>query len=212
MRSPLAEELRERLLAATLPHVAFDGWTRAALRAGAKATGIPVGEALALFPGGAGDLVARFSRRTDRLMGEALAGDDLDTSRTAERVARAVTLRLEILEPWREAVRRASVVLALPFNTPLALRLLYETVDAIWYAVGDQATDFSFYTKRASLGAVHAATVLYWLDDRSVGFADTRAFLDRRLADLGMIGRLRADVARAAGRLPDPLRLLRAPR
>jgi ubiquinone biosynthesis protein COQ9 len=212
MKSPLAEELRDRLLAAMLPHVAFDGWTRAALRAGARAAGIPAAEALALFPGGAADFAAAFSRRADRLMLQRLAAEPVDNLPTAERVARAVVLRLETLEPWREAVRRAMVVLALPFNAPLGLRLLYETVDAIWYAVGDHATDFSFYTKRMSLAGVLAATVLYWLDDRSPDFVDTRAFLDRRLADLGMIGRLRADVARAARRLPDPLRLLRTPR
>ena len=30
-------------------------------------------------------------------------------------------------------------------------KLLYGTVDAIWHAVGDKSTDFSFYTKRAIL-------------------------------------------------------------
>ena len=44
----------------------------------------------------------------------------------------------------------------MPQNVPLGLRLLYETVDGIWYAVGDQATDFSFYTKRASLAELES--------------------------------------------------------
>ena len=59
-----------------------------------------------------------------------------------------------------------------------------ETVDGIWYAAGDKATDFSFYTKRATLAALYGAAVLYWLDDRSPGFTDTERFVDRRLADL----------------------------
>jgi ubiquinone biosynthesis protein COQ9 len=212
MKSPLAEAERDRLIEAMLPDIAFEGWTRAAVHAGARNAGLRLPEALALFPGGAADLVGCFSRWADRHMLDRLEAAPLDGLRTHERIARAIAIRLEILQPWREAVRRGLTVLALPQNVPLALRLLYETVDAIWYAAGDSATDFSFYTKRASLAAVHTATMLYWLEDRSEGFADTRAFLDRRLGDLAWIGRMRADLARVAERLPDPLRLLRRSR
>src|SRR3954467_15097710 len=122
-----------------------------------------------------------------------------------ERIALAVGIRLGIVEPWREAVRRALTVLALPQNAPLALRLLYETVDGIWYAAGDRATDFSFYTKRATLAGIYAATLLYWLEDRSPDFADTREFLDRRLADAARIGAVRRRFAAGLDRLPNPL-------
>jgi ubiquinone biosynthesis protein COQ9 len=106
-------------------------------------------------------------------------------------------------------VRRALTILSLPQNAPRAMRLLYETVDGIWYAAGDSATDFSFYTKRATLAGIYAATVLYWLEDHSPGFADTHAFLDRRLADVARLGQARQRVQSALDRLPNPLRLLR---
>jgi ubiquinone biosynthesis protein COQ9 len=133
----------------------------------------------------------------------------LEQLRVPERIALAVNTRLEIVEPWREAVRRALTVLALPQNTPLAMRLLYETVDGIWYAAGDSATDFSFYTKRATLAAIYAAALLFWLEDRSAGSADTRAFLDRRLGDVARLGEARHRLQTALDRLPNPLRLLR---
>jgi ubiquinone biosynthesis protein COQ9 len=133
----------------------------------------------------------------------------LDQLRVPERIALAVNIRLEIVEPWREAVRRALAVLALPQRTPLALRLVYETVDGIWYAAGDSAADFSFYTKRATLAAIFAATLFYWLEDRSPGFADTHAFLERRLADAARIGAARHRIEAAVDRLPNPFRLLR---
>jgi ubiquinone biosynthesis protein COQ9 len=209
MKSPLADNRREALLEAMLPDVAFDGWSRAALRRGARKLGVPVGEALALFPGGAADLAAEFSRWADRHMLDRLEALPLDPLRVPERIALAIGLRLEIVEPWREAVRRALTVLALPRHAPLAMRLIYETVDGIWYAAGDAATDFSFYTKRLTLAAIYGATVLYWLDDRSEGFADTRAFVERRLAGAARIGRARYDFATIVERLPNPLRLLR---
>ena len=209
MTSPLAESQREALLEAMLPDVAFDGWSRAALRGAARRLGITAGEALALFPGGAGDLVAGFSRWADRRMLDRLEALPLDGLRVPERVALAIGARLEIIEPWREAVRRALAVLVLPQHVPLALRLTYETIDAIWYAAGDNATDFSFYTKRATLAAIYGAAMLFWLDDRSEGFVDTRAFIERRLAGVARLGRVRRDLDTLAAGLPNPFRLLR---
>jgi len=209
MKSPLAESQRDALIEAMLPDVPFDGWSRAALRAAARRIGVSAAEALALFPDGPADFAACFSRWADRRMLDRLESLPLDQLRVPERVALAVNIRLEIVEPWREAVRRALTILSLPHNALLAMRLLYETVDGIWYAAGDSATDFSFYTKRATLAGIYAAAMLYWLDDRSPGFADTRAFLDRRLAEAARIGQARRRFQTALDRLPNPLRLLR---
>src|SRR5712692_8028461 len=216
MRSPFAERERDRLIAAMLPYVAFDGWTRRALRHAAGRSGIPVEEAMALFPRGAPDLIAAFSHWADRRMLERLAtgpggvgGEKVSLSR---RVALALRLRFEVMLPWREGVRRGLSVLAMPHNAPLGLRLLYDTVDAIWRGVGDNPTDFSFYTKRATLAAIQAAATLYWLDDRSPDFADTQAFIDRCLADLHRLAGWRERVATAVDNLPNPLRLLRPSR
>jgi ubiquinone biosynthesis protein COQ9 len=210
MKSPLAESERDRLIEAMLPDVAFDGWSRAALRAAARRLDIPTGEALALFPGGGpADFVAAFSRWVDGRMIDRLEVSPLDTLRASERIALAISVRFEVVEPWREAVRRSLALLALPQHAPLAMRLLYETVDAMWYAAGDDATDFSFYSKRLTLAAIYSTAVLYWLDDRSEGFVETRAFVERRLEGAARIGRLRRDLESIAALVPNPLRLFR---
>lgn len=208
MKSPLAEAERFALIEAMLPDVAFDGWSRAALRAAARRLGMPTGEALALFPGGGAEMVATFSRWADRRMLDRLAGLPGEL-RVPQRIGLALDLRFDVVEPWREAVRRSLAVLALPQNAGLGLRLLYETVDGIWYAAGDSATDFSFYTKRATLAAIYGASLLYWLDDRSPGAADTRAFLARRLGDVARLGEARRRMRESLLRLPNPLRMLR---
>ncbi len=209
MNSPLAESQRAALIEAMLPEVPFEGWSRAALRAAARRCGITMEGARALFPGGAADLVAAFSRWADQRMLDRFEALPLTDTRISDRIARAIATRFDIVAPWREAVRRALTVLALPYNAPLAVRLVYDTVDAIWYAAGDAATDFSFYTKRAILAGIYSAAVLYWLEDRSEGFVDTLAFVDRRLAAVARFGRLRRDLETVTERLPNPLRLLR---
>ena len=130
MKSPLAEMQRDALIEAMLPDVPFDGWSRAALRAAARRIGMPADEALALFPDGAAR-ACRLLQPLGRSPHARPARDHGRSSRCAvpERIALAITTRLEILAPWREAVRRALSVLALPQHAPLGLRLLYETVD-----------------------------------------------------------------------------------
>lgn len=201
-------ERREALVEAALPDVPFDGWSGATLAAAARRLGLNEAELKVLFPGGARDAVACFSHWADRRMLRALADRPLEGVKLKARVAAAVRARLEALEPHREAVRRALSLLALPQNVPLGLKLLYDTVDAIWYAIGDTATDFSFYTKRASLAGVYAATTLYWLDDRSPDGEATFAFLDRRLNDLTVLPRLNQRLRRRLELLPNPMRMM----
>jgi len=203
------ETQREAILKATLGHVAFDGWTRTALLAGARDAGIEQVLADNAFPGGMTELLDFYHRHADIEMVRALETHDLAGMRTRDKVALAVRLRLESNAGHREAIRQALSFLALPQNAPLGVKCLYRTVDAIWYAAGDKATDFSFYTKRALLAGVYASTVLYWLNDKSEGFAETWAFLDRRIADVMKIYEIRARFDRFAGQLPDPFRLFR---
>jgi ubiquinone biosynthesis protein COQ9 len=203
---------RERLLEALLPDVPFDGWSRHALLAAGRRIGLDAGQCAALFPGGPRDLVAEFSRWADRRMLERLGHTDLAAMKTAERVAAAVMARFEALAIHREAVRRALGVLAWPTNAPLAARLVYETVDAVWHAVNDESTDFSFYTKRTLLAGISVATACYWLEDRSANFSATRDFLDRRLAELGRLPRWREQFEARLVAVPNPFRAMRAMR
>jgi len=212
MKSPLAARERDRLIEAMLPDVAFDGWSHPALRTAAHRVGIAADEAEALFPRGALDLVAEFSRWADRRMLDWLETAPPEAGGVSGGVKRAICLRFEIVLPWREAVRRALSVLSVPPHAALGARLLYETVDGIWYAVGDSATDFSFYTKRATLAAIYSAALLYWLDDRSEGLVETHAFLDRRLAELKGLTAARRRLEAGLARLPNPFRLLRPAR
>ncbi|MBI1985384.1 MAG: COQ9 family protein [Rhodospirillales bacterium] len=203
---------RDRILLSTLPHVAFDGWTRKALTAGVADVGLSPDMALRAFPEGIPELVDHFADWADRRMLAELERRGAAAMRIRDRVTTGVRARLEVLAAHREAVRRLLAFLALPPNAPLAARLLWRTVDAMWYAAGDNATDFNYYTKRGLLAAVYTTTVLCWLADSSEEFADTWAFLDRRIADVMKVPAYKARLKEALGRLPRPSRLLRRAR
>ena len=97
------------------------------------------------------------------------------------RIRDLVWRRIEIMGEAREAVRRALAILAMPQNIPLAVRISWRSADLMWRLAGDTSTDFNHYTKRMTLGAVYGSTLVAWLDDQSEGWADTAAFLDRRI-------------------------------
>lgn len=203
------DEDRERLAAAILPHVPFDGWSERAMQAGATDLGLDFARALNAFPGGMAEVLAFSHRRADRRMEEMLAEEaGRSHRRLQERIAHAVRLRLSLVEGEREAIRAGLSFLLLPEHATLGPKLLYGTVDSIWHAVGDRATDFSFYSKRAILAAVYSATLLYWLNDKSAGHAASWAFLDRRLAEVMKIPAAKQRLKGLIGRLPNPLALL----
>jgi ubiquinone biosynthesis protein COQ9 len=206
------QQAKDALLAAILPDVPFDGWTDAALARAAERVGLESAELRSLCPGGVRDLVAWFSHWADRETMRALEARDLGALKVRERIATGVQTRLAVLAPHREAVRRALALLSAPQNLALGARLLYEAVDAIWYAAGDTATDFNFYTKRALLAGVYGATTLYWLDDRSPESANTFNFLDRRLNDIMTIPRVTEHIRAWVPRLPDPFLFFRLAR
>ena len=196
------EEQRDRLLEAALVHVPFDGWSRRSLFAGAADLGLEPGLARRLFPRAGDDMLVHVERWADRQM-LARVGP-LEDLRVRERIARLVRTRLEVLGPHREAMRRATAARLLPSNGLAACGSLWRTVDLMWSAAGDDARDASYYTKRSLLAAVWTSTFLYWLEDRSEGYAETWSFLERRIANVMQIGQLRAridDFFKSFGRL-----------
>ncbi|MGG5809947.1 COQ9 family protein [Falsiroseomonas sp. CW058] len=184
-------EERDAALRAALPHVPALGWTRAALSAGLRDIGQDPAAQDWLFPDGPVEAIEAWCDLADREMEAAAAAEDVTALRIPDRIRRVVTLRLEGQEPHREAIRLALGRQALPWNVPSALRTVARTADAIWAAAGDTSADFSWYTRRATLAGIYGATLAFWLADDEPGFPRTRAFLDRRLADLARMQRRR---------------------
>ncbi len=182
-------EARDAALALLLAEPEFPGWSLPALAAVLRRHGQAEAEAARLFPGGALAMIAAFSARADRLMA---ARADLAGRGLTGRVRALIVARLRILRPHKEAVRRALGLLLMRRHAPAGIRLLAGSVDAIWHQAGDHAVDFSWYTKRTTLAGIYGATLLYWLTDASENDEASLAFLDRRLARLKNIGKMRA--------------------
>ena len=194
MQTPERSPERDAAIDALLPLVPFEGWTVAALRHGLRDAGLDAEDADLLFPGGTLDLIEAHSDLADRRMAATADNPEFAAQRLPAKVRGLIAVRLEQSQGDRDAIRRGLGILALPRNTMLAAAMVSRTVDTIWYAAGDRSADFSWYTKRAILIGVYSATLLFWLRDESDDHEATLAFLDRRLAGVARIGKMRRSV------------------
>jgi len=188
------EKAAEEIIKNALPNVPFEGWTHTVLGKAAEAAGYKKTDVVRVFPEGAIGAVDEYSRICDREMLAVLADYNFETMKIRERIAAAVRLRLELQTHHREAVRKAVAMHNMPFYAHRGLRALYETVDHIWYAIGDNSTDFNFYTKRLTLAGVYSATLLFWLNDHSAGCEATWEFLNRRIENVMKIEKAKKQI------------------
>lgn len=182
----------DRVVEATLKHIPFDGWSDEAVKLGLQDLGLEESTFYTLFDNDVAKAVEHYSDMLDRQMLEILEGKKLDEMKIRERVHTAVMTRLNLLAPHKLAAKKTCAYLALPHHAALGTKLLYRTVNKIWYAAGDTATDFNFYTKRGLLAGVYTSTLLYWFNDNSPEFEDTQAFLSRRIENVMLIPKIKA--------------------
>ena len=193
---------------------AFDGWSDAALTTAAEAERIDPAVARLAFPDGAMDMIAAWIGTIDRAMEEAFLPGSMDDLSVRERIRTLVQFRLDAVLGLEESLRRALAIMAMPQNARRALGLSWAGADRMWRLAGDAATDLSHYTRRATLGSIYAATLVVFIDDDSEAKAETRGFLDRRIAGvirfekakarLLQAGEDRFSMARFLGRLRYP--------
>lgn len=202
------DAMRLALAPAIADAAAFDGWREEAVRAAAEQVGIDPDAALFAFQGGAIDMIDAWIAAIDADMVAAFPADKLVGMKIREKIRSLVQFRLDTIAWQQEALRRALAIMAMPQNAPRALKLGWRSADAMWRLAGDTSVDYNYYTKRTILAGIYAATLAVFADDKSDDFADTRAFLDRRID-----GIMRFEKAKAKWLNPDrehfsPARLL----
>lgn len=203
-----AADLRLALAPEVALSAAFDGWGSAAVYAAAQALGVAPEAALYAMGDKPMALIAAFAARVDADMAAALPAEMLAGLPVRERIARLVWFRLAAWRGAEEALRRAQAIMALPGNVAASLKLGWHSADVMWRLAGDRATDYNHYTKRATLAAVYAACLAAYVSDTSEDKADTRAFLDRRIAGVMRFEKAKARLTGGERVFFSPVRLL----
>ena len=202
------DELRAALAPLLPAHAVFDGWSDKALAMAAADLGVPEGRARLCFPGGAVEMIDAWFDAIDRAMAKAWPLERISRLKIRERIRDLVLYRIEVINPHKEALRRALAILAQPQHAMTGAKLAWRAADRMWRIAGDTATDFNHYSKRGILSALYTSTMLVYLDDSSDDIVQTRGFLDRRIDDVMRFEKFKASWRGSRTRLPSLSRFL----
>jgi ubiquinone biosynthesis protein COQ9 len=192
------DDLRLRLAPLIADAAVFDGWSGEAVKAAAEQAGVDADVAAYAFRGGAMEMIAAWTASVDLAMARGLSPAELKALPIRARIRQLVQFRLDTVQGQEEALSRALAIMAMPQNVSQGLKLGWRSADVMWRLAGDTATDYNHYTKRATLGAIYAATLAVFADDHSEGKAETRAFLDRRIEGVMRFEKVKAQILRPA--------------
>jgi ubiquinone biosynthesis protein COQ9 len=187
------DELRDTLAPLIPGNAAFDGWSDKALDMAAQQLGVPAARARLAFPNGAMQMIDAWFDAIDRAMAAAWPLERIEKLRFRERIRDLILYRLEIINPHKEALRRATAIIAQPQNAMAGAGLAWRAADRMWRIAGDTSTDFNYYTKRGILAALYTSTLLVFLDDDSDAMVQTRGFLDRRIDNVMRFEKFKSD-------------------
>lgn len=205
--SPL-EAVRRQLALAVGEHAVFDGWTAKAVDAAARQLDVDPAVARLAFPKDQAGMIDAYIQGIDAAMEAHFTPELVASLKIRDRIRELVWFRLQLMGPAREALRSALSILAMPHNAVSGLSIGWRSADLMWRIAGDTSTDFNHYTKRLTLSALYAATLMAWLDDQSEGWTDTAAFLDRRIADVMRFEKWKAEWRGSSERRPSFSRFL----
>ena len=178
-----ADRMEQSVLDAALDLAPTLGWNSRMVRRACAANGLSLGDEELLLPNGARDLAALLSRRHDDRALADLAGVEATSLKMRERIARAVSARMEAGAADLKATRRCAAFLALPTNADLGLQLTWESADHLWRWAGDTATDWNHYSKRTLLsGILIPALTLRWFDSKDAAEAFVAARIENVMA------------------------------
>jgi ubiquinone biosynthesis protein COQ9 len=202
------DELRASLAPLIPGNAVFDGWSDKALEMAASELGVPADRARLCFPDGPVQMIDAWFDAIDIAMAKAYPLERISKLKIRERIRDLVLYRIEVVNPHKEALRRALAILAQPQNAITGAKLAWRSADRMWRIAGDRSTDFNHYTKRGILSALYTSTMLVFLDDDSEGMVSTRGFLDRRIDDVMNFEKFKASWRGSRQRLPSLSRFL----
>lgn len=205
---PTLDEIRLALAPSVARNAAFDGWSDAAVRAAADEFDIDPDVAALAFKGGAMALIDAWIDSIDLELARRLPSESLNAMKIRARITALLATRMEIMAPDRESLRRAMAIMAMPQNLPRAARIGWRSADRMWRMAGDTASDFNHYTKRMTLSAVYASLLAVFVNDESENFADSRAFLDRRIENVMQFEKVKAQSLARRENLPSLSRFI----
>lgn len=181
-----------------LPLANMYGWSFDTLIQSFSQLSIPTHEWSAFFPRGMVDVFISWQDLCNQRAIELLTTEQADnnikdgfttnnTMRVPDKILYLVTTRLSLMTPYRNLFK--TMLTEYGWQLGMGSSQLWQMASEFWYAVGDTATDFNYYTKRGLLAWVYISTLTYWLAGHDM--QAVQRFARHRIDEVLMLGKLK---------------------
>ena len=144
-----------------------------------------------LFPKKLDDLILFFNYVTNNRLSRIYKKKKFNKKSIRICVLNAVKIRFELLNPYKDSIKKSLFFLFNPSRQILLNKLIYKTVDHVWRLIGDKSTDYNFYTKRAILASIYSFAVAIWINDKSNDLDKTFNFLDKSIMNMNIVNNIK---------------------
>ena len=182
------ERIKQSILSESLKFVPGYGWSKQAIEAGTESLGYPTVTS-GVIDDPSISLIHYHYQTSNNALAKIMqneieeltkSGQEINTTQFLRKnVEKRLIMNVPYMSKWAEAL----AIMSYPQNAPSSLNLGLELVDSMWHLAGDKSVDINWYSKRLLLLGIYKTTELAMMQDRSEGYADTWAFLDRRFED-----------------------------
>ena len=191
-----SDALRHQILDDALKRVPLHGWSEEAIRASIEQLHLS-SSLLSLFPSPVSSLISHFHSTSTSASLATLSSIPTQTLTTRDLLTQGLILQLQQHLPYLSHLPQLVGLSLTHDRVGTTLSDVAEYIDRLWYTIGDDSSDMTWYSKRAVVGAVYVTSTLHLITDRSAGQKDTWAFLDRRMREAEKAQRAPQDIAHA---------------
>jgi ubiquinone biosynthesis protein COQ9 len=173
-------ENKQKILDNFLKLCVFDGWSDKTLEKALEKSGIQSQFSSFIFENGALDVADFFIRQIDKEMQKAVRGIDFTQIKIRDKIRTLVKIRLKINQKYKVQLAKM-VQFYTSKNAIYALKNAYKTADLMWRLIGDNSTDFNFYSKRIILAKIYIRVIYCFAHDKSENNQKTLNLLDEQI-------------------------------
>ena len=147
--------------------VSEKGLTKNCLENISKNYGLNINETDLLFPQGNIDLIRFALEQLNNDLEVYCKQIDLIRLPIHKRIRKVLLSKISLMNKDKFFYRSVFLNLLIPKKNFSLSSQLYNSVDQLWFIVGDSSTDFNFYTKRLILSGIYSRVMLFFFNNNN---------------------------------------------
>jgi ubiquinone biosynthesis protein COQ9 len=175
-------ENKQKILQKFLDLCVFDGWNDSTLDKAFLGLGIDLKSMDLIFENKSLDVANFWIENINSQLKEKSLSFDLKEMKIRDKITILLKTQIEIVKDYKLQIKQLiDFYSTKPQNISIAIGNAYKSADLMWYSIGDNSTDFNFYSKRIILSKIYMKTFIFFIKDESLNNKETYNFIDSQI-------------------------------